>query len=56
MPRLLRYGLVALALVVLVYAAYRGWATRASRDSTESVDADSTQTGMRSLTLYFADP
>lgn len=51
-----RVGLVLAALAVLVFAGVRWWATRAPRGVVASVAADTTQAGMRSMTLYFPDP
>ncbi|MEO5988984.1 MAG: GerMN domain-containing protein [Candidatus Eisenbacteria bacterium] len=54
--RLARAALLTGALVVLVLVGVRWWASRAPRGVVASLPADSTQAGMRSMTLYFPDP
>ncbi len=55
LSRLARVGLLLGALVVLGFAGVRWWASRAPRGVVASVAADTTQAGMRSMTLYFPD-
>ncbi len=54
-PRFARLGFIALALAVLTYASWQLWTSRAPRGVVPGVAADTTQTGMRSMTLYFPD-
>ncbi len=54
-PLWARVGAMMLTLAVLAYAGWRLWVSRAPGGVVPVVAADTTQAGMRSMTLYFAD-
>ena len=54
-PRWARIGALLITLAVLGYAGWRLWASRAPGGVVPVVAADTTQAGMRSMTLYFPD-